>query len=97
VRIVVYEPGRSIERQAYLVHKGSSKTMHSRHLNGEACDLVPYVLVHGRWQPTWDDLRGRDGRSVWQLIKASAAAHGLETISWDGPHIQLPANAPAEG
>jgi hypothetical protein len=89
VRIIIYETGRSVARQRILVRDGKSRTMNSQHLNGRAADLVPYVLVHGRLQPTWDDLRGKDGRTVWELIKSSAAAHGLYTISWDGPHIQL--------
>lgn len=46
----VIEGLRTKERQAYLVKKGASKTMNSKHLTGHAVDIAP--LVDGKI--SWD-------------------------------------------
>ena len=102
VSIRLFETGRSAQRQAQLVKAGTSKTYHSKHLTGRAADIVPYVLRNGKWQPTWENLKGKDGRTVWELITSSAAAHGLNRVwfktkygkSVDGPHVELPDSVP---
>jgi peptidoglycan LD-endopeptidase CwlK len=43
---------RTIEEQRVLVEKGASKTMHSKHLEGNAVDLMAYI---------------GDGRASWEL------------------------------
>lgn len=49
----VIEGLRSIERQRELVAKGASQTMSSKHIPGEAVDLMAYV--------------GRPARASWEL------------------------------
>ncbi|MXF06699.1 M15 family metallopeptidase [Escherichia coli] len=80
---------RTKERQKQLVAEGKSQTMNSRHLTGEAVDVVAYV----DGKVSWD----------WPLYEAIArafyqAADELNTpIVWggswttlkDGPHFQL--------
>jgi len=86
---VVTEGVRSIDRQRELVEAGASRTMHSKHLTGEAFDFA--VLINGR--VTWDFARYRE---VAHEIKRGAEFLGV-SIKWggdfksfrDGPHIQL--------
>ena len=45
----VIEGLRTKERQAYLVKKGASKTMNSKHLTGHAVDIAPIVDGKTSW------------------------------------------------
>jgi len=48
---------RTIEMQKALVAKGASQTMKSKHLDGNAVDLMAYVGGRGSWELTlYDDL-----------------------------------------
>lgn len=89
-KFAVLEGLRSQARQAELVARGASRTMHSRHLTGHAVDLA--ATIHGeiRWDwPLYDRLAGQ--------VKAAARDEGV-AIEWggdwtafrDGPHWQLP-------
>jgi peptidoglycan L-alanyl-D-glutamate endopeptidase CwlK len=49
VDFMVFEGLRSLTRQRRLVDSGASRTMKSRHLIGEAVDLVPLVDRKLRW------------------------------------------------
>jgi peptidoglycan L-alanyl-D-glutamate endopeptidase CwlK len=46
----VHDGLRTIEEQRALVKRGASWTMKSRHLEGKAVDLVPYVNGKLRWE-----------------------------------------------
>ena len=86
----VIEGLRTRERQRYLVEKGASKTMHSRHLTGHAVDLAP--IVDG--QVSWD------WKHFYPIAEAMKQAAKIKSvpIEWggdwakfrDGPHWQLP-------
>jgi peptidoglycan L-alanyl-D-glutamate endopeptidase CwlK len=53
----VIEGVRSMERQRELVAKGASQTMRSRHLDGEAVDLMAYIGSRGSWELNlYDDI-----------------------------------------
>ena len=41
---------RTIEEQRVLVDKGASKTMRSKHLDGNAVDLMAYIGSRGSWE-----------------------------------------------
>ena len=83
---------RTVERQKQLYEAGASKTMNSKHLRGDAVDVVAYV----GGQVSWD----------WPLYDAIAvavkqAANELDIdITWggdwttfkDGPHFELRKN-----
>ena len=50
IPIYLFEGARSVARQQYLVKKGYSHTLKSKHITGEAADYV--VKIEGRW--SWD-------------------------------------------
>ena len=41
---------RTVEEQKELVAKGASKTMNSKHLTGDAVDLMAFVGSRGSWE-----------------------------------------------
>lgn len=47
---MVFDGVRTKEEQQELVDKGASKTLHSKHLTGEAVDLVPWIAHKARWE-----------------------------------------------
>lgn len=85
----VIEGLRTRERQMYLVKKGASKTMRSRHITGHAIDFV--ALPNG--EVSWDF---QYYRQISEAFKKAAAELGVP-ITWggdwksfrDGPHIEL--------
>jgi hypothetical protein len=90
IDFIVVEGLRTKERQAYLVEKGASKTMNSRHLTGDAVDLAPIVDNKVSW----------DWKHFYPLAEAvkQAAKDVKVEVEWggdwesfkDGPHWQLP-------
>ena len=90
IDFIVVEGLRSKERQAYLVEKGASKTLNSRHLTGDAVDLAPIVDNKVSW----------DWKHFYPLAEAvkEAAKQVKVEVEWggdwesfkDGPHWQLP-------
>ena len=86
---VVIEGLRTLERQRYLMKKGATRTMRSRHLTGHAVDIAP--LVDGK--ASWDWAYYYPVRDA---MKQSAADLGVSVIwggDWrsfrDGPHWEL--------
>ena len=90
IDFTVLEGRRTRRRQAYLVRKGASKTMNSRHITGHAVDIAPWV----KKQISWD---WKYYYPLADAMKAAAKELGI-TIEWggdwrsfkDGPHWQLP-------
>lgn len=86
----VLEGLRTIERQKVLFAQKATKTMNSRHLNGHAVDLAPFVGGQVSWDwPLYHRLA--------KVVKEAAKLEGVP-ISWggdwrtfkDGPHWELP-------
>ncbi|WP_097411346.1 M15 family metallopeptidase, partial [Escherichia coli] len=80
---------RTKERQKQLVAEGKSQTMNSRHLTGDAVDVVAWVGSQVSWDwPLYE--------KIAQAFKQAAAELGT-AIEWggewrslkDGPHFQL--------
>ncbi|MDM4987699.1 phage tail protein [Escherichia coli] len=77
------------ERQKQLVAEGKSQTMNSRHLTGDAVDVVAWAGSQVSWD--WPQ-----AEKIAQAFKQSAAELGT-AIEWggywktlkDGPHFQL--------
>ncbi len=89
IDFVVIEGLRTIERQRYLLSKGATQTLKSKHLTGDAVDIAPIVDGKASWD--W---------KYYPLIEKAmkTAAHDLGvSIEWggdwksfkDGPHFQL--------
>ena len=82
---------RDIETQRQNVAKGASQTMNSKHLTGNAVDIV---LGADQGAPNWNF---EDYRPIADTAKATAAAMGLPDFVWggdwktlkDGVHFQL--------
>jgi peptidoglycan LD-endopeptidase CwlK len=85
----IFEAWRSPERQRYLYEQGRTrpgsivtyaKAWQSYHQYGLAADFVGYV--NGGW--TWDL-----PQATWNQLHAFGAAHGLERLGFETPHLQL--------
>ena len=90
IDFIVVEGLRSKERQAYLVEKGASKTMNSRHLTGDAVDLAPIVNNKVSWD--WKDFYplAEAVKEAAKQVKVEVEWGGDWTTFKDGPHWQLP-------
>lgn len=89
----VFEGFRSPERQRQLFAQGRTapgaivtraKPWQSYHQYGLAADLV--LRVDGQW--SWDDAGPR--AAWWRRMLDLAHELGLESLSWEKPHVQLP-------
>jgi len=90
--VLVVETFRTAARQAYLYAQGRTRpgaiityTLDSAHEYGLAIDWVPLVRnAKGEWVPSWDV-------ALYQRIYAAVppAKFGLETLSFERPHVQL--------
>lgn len=82
----VHEGVRSAERQRYLVNRGKSKTMNSRHLIGEAVDLHPIPLSWDPSDSSWDAVASAMHQASREL--SVPVENGYELWGWDRPHWQ---------
>jgi peptidoglycan LD-endopeptidase CwlK len=72
----VIEGLRSTERQRELVAKGASKTMNSKHITGDAVDVLAYLGSRGSWELNlYDDIAN--------AFRIAAQEHGVG-IRWGG-------------
>ena len=72
----VSEGKRTLERQKILVSQGASQTVKSKHLIGEAVDLVGYIDGHVSWE-----------MSIYSKIASAmrqAATENDVSIRWGG-------------
>ena len=79
---------RTIEEQRELVAKGASQTMNSKHLEGNAVDLMAYVGSRGSWELNlYDDIADamKEGaKLVGVPIRWGAAWHIDDMRDWRG-------------
>lgn len=79
---------RTIEEQRVLVAKGASKTMNSKHIGGNAVDLMAYVGSRGSWELNlYDDLADAMKEAAIVLgvpLRWGAAWHIDDIRNWDG-------------
>ena len=85
----VTEGLRSKYRQKQLVAAGKSQTMNSRHLTGDAVDVVAYVNGQVSWEwPLYEAI----ARAFYQAadeLNTPIVWGGSWTTLKDGPHFQL--------
>jgi len=65
---------RTIEEQKALVAKGASQTMRSKHIDGNAVDLMAYCNGGGRWELNLYD-------EIADAMKEAAEASGVK-LRW---------------
>ena len=78
---------RTIEEQRELVAKGASQTMKSKHIDGNAVDLMAYIGCWGSWEMNlYDDIAdamkiAADEHNI--QIRWGAAWHITDLREWD--------------
>lgn len=78
---------RTIEEQRELVAKGASQTMKSKHIEGNAVDLMAYIGSRGSWEMNlYDDIAdamkiAADEHDI--QIRWGAAWHITDLREWD--------------
>jgi peptidoglycan L-alanyl-D-glutamate endopeptidase CwlK len=79
---------RTIDEQRELVAKGASQTLKSKHLDGEAVDLMAYIGSRGSWELNlYDDIADamREGAERANVpIRWGAAWHIHDIRDWKG-------------
>ncbi|HBN2067306.1 TPA: M15 family metallopeptidase [Escherichia coli] len=80
---------RTKERQKQLVAEGKSQTMNSRHLTGDAVDVVAYVgsLVSWEWA-LYEKIAQAFKQAAVELNTPIEWGGDWDTLK-DGPHFQL--------
>lgn len=79
---------RTIEQQKELVAKGASQTMKSKHLDGNAVDLMAYINGRGSWELNlYDEIadamkEGAEAAGV--AVRWGAAWHIPDIRKWNG-------------
>jgi len=78
---------RTIEEQRKLYASGASKTLQSRHLDGEAVDLVAYINGNISWElPVYDEIATAVALAARELdlgIRWGAAWHLPDIRYWE--------------
>jgi peptidoglycan LD-endopeptidase CwlK len=79
---------RTIEEQRKLVAKGASKTMKSKHIDGNAVDLMAYIGSRGSWELNlYDDIADAMKEAAIEVgvpVRWGAAWHIPDIREWDG-------------
>ena len=79
---------RTIEEQRVLFDKGASKTMASKHISGDALDLMAYIGSRGSWELNLYDNIGDAiidaAREVGVGLRWGAAWHCPDVREWNG-------------
>ena len=67
---------RTVEEQRKLFESGASQTMNSKHITGDAVDLMAYIDGRGSWELNlYDD--------VANAVRTAAKEHGIK-VRWGG-------------
>lgn len=82
---------RTPEQQAELVRKGTSKTLDSDHLRGQAIDIVPLVNGKPNYEASGEYSKIHDAmEEAATSLGIPLAAKSQEFRSWDPGHFSLP-------
>lgn len=83
---------RTLSEQRKLVARGVSRSMNSRHLTGDAVDIIPYPIPRD-----WSRYTYSQWTEISRAMKLSAKRLGIRIEwggdwrnGWDKPHYQLP-------
>ena len=87
IDFAVTEGVRTVARQKQLVAAGASKTMESKHINGNAVDLVAYIGTRISWELNlYDDLADAMAQAARELdvnIRWGGAWHISDIAAWN--------------
>ena len=79
---------RTMEEQRVLVDKGASKTMRSKHLDGNAVDLMAYIGSRASWELNlYDDIADATKQAAVEtgaVLRWGAAWHIPDIRQWNG-------------
>ena len=79
---------RTMEEQRVLVDKGASKTMRSKHLDGNAVDLMAYIGSRASWELNlYDDIADAMKQAAVEtgaVLSWGAAWHIPDIRQWNG-------------
>ena len=79
---------RTMEEQRVLVDKGASKTMRSKHLDGNAVDLMAYIGSRASWELNlYDDIADAMKQAAVEtgaVLRWDAAWHVPDIRRYDG-------------
>jgi len=79
---------RTMEEQRVLVDKGASKTMRSKHLDGNAVDLMAYIGSRASWELNlYDDIADAMKQAAVEtgaVLRWGAAWHIPDIRQWNG-------------
>lgn len=84
----VHDGLRTQSEQSELVRRGASTTMNSKHLTGDAVDLVPYINGKLRWE--WGPIY-----KIAAAVSIAAKAEGV-ALRWGGVWDRALADLPAD-
>lgn len=100
--VFVTEGWRSEERQGWLYASGRSRSgpilthalpgqsYHNLLLAGRKCSAAVDVAVWDEDKPWPKSLEWQGSDKEWQIVEAAADKAGLQTLSFERPHLQLP-------
>jgi len=77
----VIEGVRTQERQKQLVASGASQTMNSKHLTGDAVDVMAYIGSRGSWESTLYPVIADGFKEASQTLDVSIRWGGAWTVS----------------
>lgn len=84
----VIEGLRTYERQKWLYENKKSQTMKSKHLTGDAIDVMAYVGGEGSWElAVYDEIAdafARAGKELGVSLRWGAAWSVDDITKWDG-------------
>lgn len=88
IDFAVIEGLRTKEQQRALVAKGASQTMNSKHITGDAVDLMAYIDDRASWElNVYDDIADAMKMAAIELgvaIRWGGAWHVADIRTWDG-------------
>jgi len=85
----VTEGIRTEERQRKLLAEGKSRTMKSRHLIGEAVDLVAYIGPKISWNKEYYHQIAEAMKQAAEELDVQITWGGDWRTFFDGPHFQI--------
>jgi hypothetical protein len=82
--MTIVETLRSYQRQTEMLKTGKSKTLHSRHLTGMGCDVMPPGGYSAYKDADWQALHDE-----WDAIVIALGREPEKRIAWDLGHIGM--------